>query len=70
MKFSAASLCSWFADISSATNGLKTGLGNIHRKRDARPLSTLLLSTMSGAAVVSCVMPHSVRHVRGMYVAC
>ena len=42
------------------------GFGNIHRKREAKPLSTLLLSTINGAAVTGWVMPQSVRHVRGI----
>ena len=36
---------------SIARNGLKTGVRKIHKKRDARPLATLLLSTINGAVV-------------------
>ena len=57
-----SSLASSSIDLKSS----KTGLGKTHRKRDARPLSTLALSTIKGRAVAGCVMPHSVKHVRGI----
>lgn len=64
VKFLDASFNSSFADTSNEANFLKTGFGKIHKKREARPLFTLFLSTMSGAAVVGWVIPQSVRHVR------
>ena len=66
VKFCAASLSSWLEDTSNAEKGLNTGLGKIHKNRDASPLSTLFLSTMSGAAVAGCVIPHKVRQVRSI----
>lgn len=52
--------------ILSELKSWNTGRGNIHRKRDAKPLSTLFLSTIRGSAVAGCVMPHRVKHVRGI----
>jgi len=47
----------------SDANLLITGLGKTHRKREARPLSTLLLSIIRGSAVDGWVKPHKVRQV-------
>lgn len=66
MKFAAACWSFSLAVSSSAEKGRNTGLWNIQRKREASPLSTLLLSTMSGIAVDGWVMPQSVKQVRGI----